>query len=80
MISRRARKSIQNGLEMTAQHNGVSVEEVRREIDLLIHTCMNSPNAIIRARWAAIPRSGEVPTVEKVMAYGVSRLLQDGKE
>ena len=60
---------------MTAQNNGVSVEEVRHEIELVIDTCVNSPNAIIRARWAAIPRSGEVPTVEEVMAYGVSRLL-----
>ena len=80
MSSRRVEKGIHQKLEIIAKQNGVSVEEVRRDIEQMIHACMNSPNAIVRARWAQIPRKGQLPTVEEVIAYGAFETMQKMEE
>ena len=70
MMPKEIKESIQKRLEIIALHHGVSVEEVRREIELMIHDCMNSPDPALRAKWASIPRCGDMPTVEEVIVHG----------
>ena len=66
MLSRRIKKDINKKLEQVAQRNGVSVEQVRREIELVIDAGMKMSNSAIQS----IPRKGKVPTVEEFIAYG----------
>ena len=77
MISKKAERLVGKILKQVAQSNGVTVEEVRRDIECTINECMNNPNAIIQARWAAIPRKGEMPTVEEFIAYTTFMVRQD---
>ena len=56
-------------LVATALKSGVTVEEVRFEIDKAIREAMANPNPIIQQRWRNIPRSGDVPTAEEFIAY-----------
>lgn len=51
-------------LEEVARRNGVTVEEVRREISLAIP--MARPKA---DSWREIPCAGSVPTPEELIAY-----------
>ena len=56
-------------LVATALKSGVTVEEVRFEIDKAIREAMSNANPIIQQRWRNIPRSGDVPTAEELIAY-----------
>ena len=51
-------------IEKVARRNGVTVEEVRREISLAI--LMAQPKA---DRWQEIPCAGSVPTPKELIAY-----------
>lgn len=51
-------------IEEVARRNGVTVEEVRREISLAI--LMARPKA---DSWREIPCAGAVPTPEELIAY-----------
>lgn len=70
------KKKIHKKLELIAQQDGTSVEEVRRELELMIHACMNSSNAIVRAYFESIPCQGKVPTVEEAIAHGAFLTMQ----
>jgi len=50
-----------------AQKNGVSVAEVRREIQAALDEGMKNPNPNVQAYWNSIPRRGEKPTINEVI-------------
>lgn len=58
-----------NVLEIVAEKEGVSVEEVRREIQLAIDDAMKNPDPKIQAQWRKIPKKGKKPTPEEVIAF-----------
>ena len=60
-----ASKAIRN----LARQKGVSVGEVRREIEYAIERGMANSDPEIQAYWARIPKKGEKPTPEAVIAY-----------
>lgn len=68
-----------NALVLTAMQKGITVEEVRYEIDLVIREAMADPNPLIRQRWKDMPKAGDVPTAEEVIAY-VSDMLDKKDE
>lgn len=51
-------------IEEVARRNGVTVEEVRREISLAILMARSKAD-----RWQEIPCAGAVPTPEELIAY-----------
>lgn len=55
-------------IEAIAMREGISVEEVRREISLAILTAQPKDASIV----SAIPCAGLVPTPEELIAYCVS--------
>lgn len=57
-------------IEAIAVREGVSVEEVRREISLAILMAQPKDASIV----SAIPCAGAIPTPEELIAYCVSRL------
>lgn len=56
-------------LEAVAMKEGVTVSEVKKEIQkaMLIGLCSQDP--AVQAYWAKIPREGEVPTPEEVILF-----------
>ena len=57
-------------IEAIAVREGISVEEVRREISLAILMAQPKDASIV----SAIPCAGVIPTLEELIAYCVSRL------
>lgn len=56
-------------LEIVAEKESVSVEEVRREIQLAIDDAMKNPDPKIQAQWRKIPKKGKKPTPEEVIEF-----------
>jgi len=64
-----ANKKIESALRKIAKNNGVSEAEVRREIELAIEDARENPDPGIQAFWKGVPRKGDKPTVEDVIAH-----------
>lgn len=60
-----------------AQAEGISVKKVRKHIQVAIISGMTSPDPTVRAKWTEIPRRGEYPTPEEVIAYSFLRARAD---
>lgn len=56
-------------LEKIARRDGVSVETVRMRIQEGIISGLTNPDPEIQKEWAKIPRAGDCPTPEEVIAY-----------
>ena len=69
MSNRKAEASVRRAFEAVAKKNGVSIEEVRREIEMAISAARKNPAPKVQAFWTAIPCKGDVPTPEEVIAY-----------
>jgi len=52
-----------------ALKNGVSVAEVRKEIQAALDEGMKNPDPKVQAYWNSIPRRSEKPTLEEIVAY-----------
>lgn len=52
-----------------AAKEGVSVEEVRKQIKLAMLTGMCNPDPKVQAYWKQIPHKGDVPTPEEVVVF-----------
>ena len=62
-------KKAEEALEKVAQINGVSSEEVRREIEIAIAMARKNPDPEIQTFWASIPYKGAFPTPEEVILH-----------
>ena len=67
------RQKIAGVLERIAALNGVSVEEVRREIGLAIMEGMSNPNPHTKAQWAEMQSEGGMLSPEDVINFLVQR-------
>ena len=68
-------------LAEVARNNGVSLDEVRRDITEMIRTEMMNPDPEIRREWADAPFRGKEPTPEEFVAWmtrqSVEKAVQD---
>ncbi|NCC88057.1 MAG: hypothetical protein EOM05_09370 [Clostridia bacterium] len=48
-----------------ARKNGVSLEEVRKEINIAIDIAMNDPDPAVQERWKNMKFKGKQPTPEE---------------
>ena len=62
-------KNTETALRNVAEENGVSVEEVRREIQAIIDDLYNSDDPEIKSNWHSITETGQKPTVEQMIEY-----------
>ncbi len=53
----------------TAKQNGVTIKEVREEIQKAINEGMKSSDPQVTEMWSKIPRKGEIPTPEEVIDF-----------
>ncbi len=59
----------EKALKQLAKKEGVSVETVRREIEIAITEARKSTDPKARAFWKTVPHKGEQPTPEEVIVY-----------
>lgn len=52
-----------------ALKNGVSVDEVRKEIQVALDEGMKNSDPNVQAYWNSIPRKGDKPTLQEVITY-----------
>ena len=64
-------------LEEVAKNHGISVAEVRREIELAINDAMLSPDPAAQAFWDTYIQSGRAPTLEEFIIYVAERVMSD---
>ena len=63
-------------LERIALQNGVSVTQVRRDIQNALDEGWNSNDEKIRAYWRKIPTRHEKPTLEEVVLHIMTECLK----
>lgn len=56
-------------LRRIALENGVSVSEVRKEIQIAIEAAMSNPDPAVQAEWKAMSHNGQIPSPEEVIIY-----------
>lgn len=65
-------------LTRLALQNGISVPEVRKEIERAIEAGMENPDPEVRESWHMIPRKGKIPTVEEAIDF-FSKVARGGQ-
>ncbi len=56
-------------IQRVAQQENKSFSEVYTAIQEAICTAFHTPNPAVQAKWAQIPRKGEIPTPEELLAW-----------
>ncbi len=69
--------NIQKILERIAMQNGVSVDEVRHDIQEALDYGWNSTDESVTAYWRRIPTKHEKPTLEEVLLYIINSIKYD---
>lgn len=69
-------KNTEIALRKVAEENGVSVEEVRREIQAIIDDLYNSDDPEIKSKWRSITETSQKPTVEQVIEYLTAKVTR----
>jgi len=62
-------KKAEKALQQLAKKESISVEAVRREIELAIAAARESPDPAAQAFWKSVPHKGEYPTPEEVIVH-----------
>ena len=70
------KKKIKKALREVARKHGVSVAEVRREIELATKMAQTNPDPQSQAIWDSIPRKGDRHTPEEVIAH-ISKVVDE---
>ncbi len=52
-----------------AEENGVTPEDVRKDMQTALGEGFNNPDPQVRAIWEKIPREGEMPTIEEFLLW-----------
>lgn len=60
-----------------AKRRGVSVEEVRKQIELAIQVGLMNPDPNVQLYWTKIPHKGSVPTPEEVVVFLAEEVLRN---
>lgn len=60
-------KIVQKALKKIAKKEGISVAEVKHEIEVAIAFGQSNPDKQIQQRWEEVPSKGKMPTAEEVI-------------
>ena len=56
-----------------AEENGVTPAEVREDMLTAIREGFTNPDPQVQSVWSSIPRKGEMPTIEELLAWAAKR-------
>ncbi|MCD8050767.1 MAG: hypothetical protein LUE89_03710 [Clostridiales bacterium] len=66
-------------IKIIAQKNGVREDEVLREMQAAIEAALKSEEPTAQAHWRSLPKRGDIPTPEEVVAYLVQQVIEDSR-
>ena len=69
--------SAKRAIAEVARRDGITVAEVRAAMIEAIEEGYNSTDPLVQARWAEIPREGEIPTPEELIIWAGKQLRQE---
>jgi len=69
-------RKVRKALKEVAKNHGISVAEVRREIELATTSAQANPDPQVQAKLTAVPKKGEIPTPEELIAH-IARMVDD---
>jgi len=64
-------------LRQVALENGVSLSEVRKEIQSAIDAAMSNPDPAVQAQWKAMSHNGQIPSPEEVIIYLAEKINKE---
>lgn len=64
-------------LRQVALENGVSLTEVRKEIQIAIEAGMSNPDPAVQSEWKAISQDGHPPSPEDLIIYLVKKIKRE---
>ena len=67
-------ENIESILNNVAEQNGVTVEEVKREIQAIIDELYDNDDPAIKAKWHCMTENGEKPSIEQLILYCANRV------
>ena len=67
-------EDIEGILNTVAEQNGVTVEEVKREIQAIIDDLYESDDPAIKANWHCMTENGQKPSIEQLIIYCANRV------
>lgn len=70
---------ITNALNKIAKSEGITADEVRQEIALAISYALKSDDSNVQNFWKDIPCEGDSPTVDEVIDYIATQLVNERK-
>lgn len=68
--------SMRNVYRKIAREHGVSVQEVKREIQTAINEAYKNPLPDMAMQQCRIPKKGKVPTPDEVIRFSVEEVLK----
>ena len=74
-------KQFEEMLREMANEHGVTVEELRSDMEIAMNAAKNNPDPKAQAKWAAIPCKGKSPTLAEFIIHAadtISREMEDG--
>lgn len=72
-------RAAENAIAQIAARDGVSVGYVRKQMQIAMLNGLCSTDPKIKAYWDSIPREGEIPTPEELIAY-TAKIVRDKKK
>lgn len=75
-MDKKREKKITDSLRQIAKKEGISEEEVRKEIAYAVSLALKSNDPKIQSFWKDIPCEGDSPTIEEVIDHIILNLPQ----
>lgn len=76
-MDKKREKKITDSLRQIAKKEGISEEEVRKEIAYAVSLALKSNDPKIQNFWKNIPCEGDSPTIEEVIDHIILNLPQE---
>lgn len=73
-MKRKDKRNVENSLRQVAKNHGVSVEEVKREIERALELGQTSLNPTAQGHWKKMTSNDSSPTIEKFLLYIANKI------
>lgn len=77
VMDKNKKQQIDKYLEIIAQKEGITTEEVRSQIALAVSVALKSDDEKVKHFWKEFPCEGDTPTVEEVINHLAKKLAEE---
>ena len=76
MVDQRSMKTAKSAIQQIAQREGVSEDDVRKQMEVAIRNGLASDNPQSKAYWQSIPCEGAIPTPEEFILFSAQTIMR----